>query len=202
MKYLAFAVFGILLLGCRKEEEHVPYYPVSPEQTAFYNYQTGSYWIMEDVNTHVRDSFAVINYVTSSTKTSSDMRDEIVVVIRDFPLGRTADTATWYVDLRDHQQVSMLYQPKPESWTRAEFPALLSPPKSPNKPTYEQGGKQFENAYETNRVSVSYNALLEPDTTGTLLTVFNSEAGLVRLKASIGPDYHYDWQLVESKIVR
>jgi hypothetical protein len=205
MKHLFFAALGFLLIGCQKEE-HVPYYPVSAQLIDFYNFKKGSYWIMEDAYTHVRDSFAVEDYVKYTSTSSSGVDETIVIKILDYPLWRSADPEIWYLDLSYPYPAGLRLKDRTNfNVPRAVFHWLSSPPNLANKPVYEQGGKRFENAYESNCVYTSYNNPQNPqvpDTLAYLTSVFNKEAGMIRLKTQIDPDYNYDWQLVESKIVR
>lgn len=199
-KYLVlFSLALSPLLGCQKEDPK-PYYPVSAELISFYNYKVGSYWIMEDSSTHFRDSFAVVKYERSTTSTSSSDKEQVVIVIKDYPLWGSSGPVTWQLVLGDSYRADLSYQSF-DNITNGFFPALLSPPDTSNALHYEQGGKSYENSYETSR---GYISTINPHAPDTMIvtTVFNRDYGLIRLKANIPPDYKYDWRLTESKIVR
>ncbi len=182
-----------VLGGCKTSD--VPYYSVDPLAKSIFNWDVGSYWIMQDSTTGQIDSFYVVSYSNKTNHAAGGYNNEAIHInIDEVNLSVPSTITPWSVDIGGISNFHNLYfgyNIASRSDSSIAYTAFFSSVTHSNT-TLIRNGKTYSSVYYDD--SIMYLGHV-------LNAAVNPSDGLIWIRSYYGT-YNHVWDLKNKKIVR
>ncbi|MEO6832010.1 MAG: hypothetical protein ABI378_06680 [Chitinophagaceae bacterium] len=191
-KVALFALIMIACYGCNKDKG--VYTPIDPFIKSMFNWQKGSYWIMDDSLTGQIDSFVVDTFHRDIRNGSYGSTYEFVFIyVFEFDSNSGEFVATWHVDLDPDSRLNeFALELGQTSDSFANLPQVFPAPPGYSDFLFSCNGKAYSHVY--------YNSSLFYGTPNAYMSLYiNQSDGLIKMDIK-SFNYRRVWELIVSKI--
>lgn len=192
--FICIGLIALFFMGCKKSEK--PFYPIDPLVKDLFNWQPGSYWIMQDSATGQIDSFYIISYKSGVFTGSYDDNETLNINFDEVNISDTFPTVPWHIEVGevgnqlDVQLGYYLFNNRDSAFSWISF--FYNIPYSDIVLTFN--GKSYSNVYYNSTAFFVINA------PGYLSIAINKAFGFVYIKV-MQPNYKRTWFLLRHHII-